>query len=414
MKFIGTFLLLAVLLYSVVALAQSELGKTTDAMGKGQGISTALATVTGTAISPLVGVCALGIFDYYRTPKEQRGGLPLYEKPKFWIPIGVLLILIFIKDTVGGFAPLVKKPLDAIEVLLVNKASLVLVGFPIVFHEVARVFGLNSVGQLFALATPRLVPVVYAASAVDASTTARAVGNAALAVVMIVIGLVAMIVVWMVGQALDVLVLLSPFPFLDFLLKAVRNSMLVLLAVVTVINRQAGLALSLAIIFVSFLVARWSFRLLVFGVVSSWGILRLILLDSTTTPEKGDSVSAFSAGLKEVPKRTYGWLRREPDNTLAFRYRPWLVGATRTVNLGPAFDYDAGKGLFFPSIVKQNLKADAFSVVLRLSPPYRGAEEAVCATLGLGHVRDIRWSKGMKSYWKWLTDESAEATKAAA
>ena len=71
MKLLGIFLILAVLFHGLAFLAQSEFGKTTDAMGKGQTISTAVATVTGTAISPLVGVCTIGIFDYFRTPKNK-------------------------------------------------------------------------------------------------------------------------------------------------------------------------------------------------------------------------------------------------------------------------------------------------------------------------------------------------------
>jgi len=82
-----------------------------------------------------VGVCVLGAWEHYRTPKPEREKLPLYTRPVFWIPIGVLLILILIKDTVGGFAPLVKKPLDAAEVLLVNKASLILAAFPSCFTK---------------------------------------------------------------------------------------------------------------------------------------------------------------------------------------------------------------------------------------------------------------------------------------
>src|SRR5262249_11155879 len=150
-------------------------------------------------------------------------------------------------------------------------------------HEVARVFGLDSVAQLFAMITPRIVPVVYAASAVDVGGTARAVGNATLAIVMIAVGMVTMIVVWMVGQALDVLALLSPFTFLDFILKTVRNGIFVALAATTVVSREAGLVFSLAIILVSFLIARWSFRLLVFGVVFSWGLLRLLVFGSLVT-----------------------------------------------------------------------------------------------------------------------------------
>jgi hypothetical protein len=251
LRLLGTFLLVALLFHGLAFLAQSEFGKTTDTMGKGQTISTAVATVTGTAISPLVGVCAIGIFDYFRTPKDLRGQLPLYEKPKFWIPISVLLLLILLKDTVGGFAPLIKKPLDAIEVLMLNKASLILIGFPVVFHEVAKIMGLNSVSQLFSLVMPRIVPVVYAAN-VDVGSTARAAGNAVLGVIMIVVGMVTMFVVWMLGETFDVLALLSPFPFLDFLFKAARNGLFLILAIATLINREAGLTISLAIILISF------------------------------------------------------------------------------------------------------------------------------------------------------------------
>ncbi len=413
MRLLGTFLLVALLFHGLAFLAQSEFGKTTDTMGKGQTISTAVATVTGTAISPLVGVCAIGIFDYFRTPKDLRGQLPLYEKPKFWIPISVLLLLILLKDTVGGFAPLIKKPLDAIEVLMLNKASLILIGFPVVFHEVAKIMGLNSVSQLFSLVMPRIVPVVYAAN-VDVGSTARAAGNAVLGVIMIVVGMVTMFVVWMLGETFDVLALLSPFPFLDFLFKAARNGLFLILAIATLINREAGLTISLAIILISFVLARWAFRLLVFGTVFSWGILRVMGFSSQRVPEEGDAVSGFSAGVKGLPRRTYGWLRVEPDGSLAFRHRSWLVGPVRTENLGASSNFEVGRGLFFPNILRPAAQSGGYSIVFRLSPSYRGSEEAVRSALKLATVRDIRGSKGLRSFWKWVSEESGEPQKTAA
>lgn len=413
MKLLGTFLVVALIFHGLAFLAQSEFGKTTDTMGKGQTISTAVATVTGTAISPLVGVCAIGIFDYFRTPKDLRGQLPLYEKPKFWVPIGLLLLLIFLKDTIGGFAPLIKKPLDAVEVLLLNKASLILIGFPVVFHEVAKIMGLNSMSELFALMTPQILPVVHAASA-DVGSAARAAGNATLGVVMVVVGMVTMFVVWMLGETFDVLALLSPFPFLDLLLKAARNGVFLLLAVTTFLSREAGLTLSLAIIVISFLLARWAFRLLIFGTVFSWGILRVMGFGGQNAPNEGASVSAFSAGVKGLPRRTYGKLRAEPDGSLAFRHRAWLVGPARTENVGPSANFEAGRGLFFPSILRPAAKAEGYTIAFRLSPIYRGSEDAVQSTLGLAGVRDIRGSKGMRSFWKWLSEESGEPQKTAA
>jgi hypothetical protein len=273
--------------------------------------------------------------------------------------------------------------------------------------------GMNSVSQLFALLTPRILPVVYAANA-DVAGSARAAGNAVLAILMIVVGMVTMFVVWMLGETFDVLALLSPFPFLDFLLKAARNGLLLVLGIATLISREAGLTLSLAIILVSFLLARWAFRLLVFGIVFSWGILRVMGFSAQKVPQSGETVSAFSASVKGLPRRTYGWLRAEPDGSLAFRYRPFLVGAAHTVNLGPTSGHEVGRGLFFPSIVRPTGKPDGYAAAFRLPPVYRGSEDAVQSTLALATVRDIRGSKGLRSFWKWLSEESGEAQKAGA
>jgi hypothetical protein len=273
--------------------------------------------------------------------------------------------------------------------------------------------GFNSVSELFAVLNSRLVPVVYAANA-DVAGTARAAGNAALAVLMIAVGMITMFVVWMLGETFDVLALLSPFPFLDFLLKAARNGIFVVLAIATLISREAGLTLSLIIILVSFALARWAFRLLVFGTVFSWGILRVMGFSSQKTPQPGDPVSAFTANVKGLPRRTYGSLASEPDGSLAFRHRPWLVGGHRTVNLGPSPGYEVGRGLFFPSILRPTGKTDGYTIAFRLSPVYRGSEDAIRSTLGLAAVRDIRGSKGLRSFWKWLSEESGEPQKAAA
>src|SRR5215472_3803912 len=129
-----SLILVGLLIFTSMSVVQTE-QEEQQVLRSGEKISTALATVTSTAISPLVGVSVMGVWQYYRTPRAQRDHLPLLQKPKFWIPIIVLLILIFIKDTFGGFAPLIKKPLDAAEVLLVNHAGLVLIAFPAVLNK---------------------------------------------------------------------------------------------------------------------------------------------------------------------------------------------------------------------------------------------------------------------------------------
>ena len=60
---------------------------------RGQRVARAVATVTGTAISPLFGVCVLGAYTYVKTPPPNRAELPFYCSPVFWIPMAVLVIL---------------------------------------------------------------------------------------------------------------------------------------------------------------------------------------------------------------------------------------------------------------------------------------------------------------------------------
>ena len=117
-----------------------------EPLERGQQIARAVATVTGTAISPLFGVSVLGAYTYLKTPPAARASLPFYCSPYFWIPLAVLVTLVMLKDTVGSAAPVLKKPLDAIEILVVNKAALLFAVLPIVWHQAAAVSALHYPG----------------------------------------------------------------------------------------------------------------------------------------------------------------------------------------------------------------------------------------------------------------------------
>src|SRR5262245_17052333 len=131
------FLLFA-LMVSFTAGAQTKTAERPEQMfQRGQRVANAVATITGTAISPLLGVSVLGAYSYFRTPEAERRSLPFYCSPLFWIPLVLLLTLVFLKDTVGSVLPILKKPLDAVEVLIVNKAALLFAVLPVVWFEAA-------------------------------------------------------------------------------------------------------------------------------------------------------------------------------------------------------------------------------------------------------------------------------------
>jgi hypothetical protein len=400
-----SLILLGILIFAFVPVVQPE-QEAQQELRAGEKISTAVATVTTTAISPLVGVCFMGVWQYYRTPRAQRDQLPLIQRPKFWIPIIVLLVLIFIKDTFGGFAPLIKKPLDAAEVLFVNHAGLVLIAFPVVLSQVERVMGFQSLRELFAYMLSE--PVVHAATAQLGGVHSAV--TAATAILYTVVGLAVTFVVWLVGQSFDVLVLISPFPFLDFLLKAIRNTIFVVLAITALISPHVGLLLCLGLIVISFLIFGWALRTAVFGIVFGLGLLRALLFDVQDKPNAGESVPAFAARVRKVPRRTYGRLHTGQDGTLMFGYRRLLVGPEKKVLVGKASSFEVGQGIFFPSVIEPIESAGKHRVVFRLPPIHRGAEESIRACLELAQVRDIRFTKGIRSFWKFLTDSGGESS----
>jgi hypothetical protein len=399
-------ILVGLLVFAFVTVAQTDEQAAQQELRSGEKISTALATVTSTAISPLVGVCVMGVWQYYHTPQVQRDRLPVIQKPKFWIPIMLLLILIFIKDTFGGFAPLIKKPLDAAEVLFVNHAALVLVAFPVVLNQVARVMGFQSLRGLFAYVLSE--PVVYAATAQTSGI--RHAFSVATALLYTVVGLVVTFVVWLVGHSFDVLAMISPFPFLDFLLKVVRNIIFAVLAITALISPHLGLLLCLGVIVFSFLIFGWALRTAVFGTVFSWDLLRVLLFDAQNKPNAGESVSAFSTHVHKVPRRTYGRLHTGQDGRLLFGYRRLLVGPEKNVLVGKASSFEVGQGVLFPSVIEPIESAGKHRTAFRLLPTYRGAEESVRACLELAQVRDVRFTKGIRSFWKFVTEDGGESS----
>lgn len=340
-------------------------------LNRGQQISTAVAAVTSTAISPLLGVCLLGIYDYARATPEVRATLPFYSKPHFWIPISALLVLIFFKDSIGSTVPVLKKPLDAIEVLVVNKAALVLVAFPVLFHQVSKLTGIRDIAGLVS-------PTVYA-SAPGALESAGHWGAAAL---MLIGGTLITLVVWVVGHAADVLALLSPVPFVDLVVKACRTAVLLAVAGCAVLSPMLGLIASSIVIGICALLFWMALRVLILGTAFAWDVLALLLFSRKESPQ--NVVRAFTVGkVHGVPRQTLGRLARDPNGVLEFHYRRMGFGPSRRIRLEDAAAYDVGRGILYPCVVLEE------RLQFRLMPRYRGSEDAVRAALGMARVREV-------------------------
>ena len=107
----------------------------------GVALTQGITEITGVAISPLLGVSSVGAWRYWKTPAAGRASLPWYAQPWAWGTGLALLVLCFLKDSLGTAVPgVLKKPFDMVE-LFENKASALVASgafVPLVAQEMVK------------------------------------------------------------------------------------------------------------------------------------------------------------------------------------------------------------------------------------------------------------------------------------
>jgi hypothetical protein len=354
-------------------------GKSTPGVEAAQAIS----IITGVAISPLLGVSGVGAWKYFHTAPANRAKLHWYAQPWFWVPAMLLVLLAFVKDTFGTALPsAVKKPFDVAEAIENKISGLVAAGAFVPL--IAAIFTATSGddGAFYSdagLATVNLMPLFN--------------------LLTIPFAIVAFAVVWMVSHVINVLILISPFTTVDAALKSARLFLLSTVAGTAFVNPYVGAVWSLVIILVCFVLAGWSFRLMIFGSVFTWDMLTLRKTRFAVDPEKDRVFTAREIG--KTPIRTYGRLSRGPEGQLILRYRPWLILPRRTLALPPG-KYAVGRGLFYSEIIQ--VDTEETLPALTLPPRYRTHEEQLSSFYRLAGVQDVGAVKGCKALWSWLKE----------
>ncbi len=396
---------LCVALPNIAAASTNPLagGPDNTPLERGQRVARAVATVTGTAISPLFGVCVLGAYTYVNTPPPERARLPFYCSPAFWIPLAVLVTLVLLKDTVGSAVPLLKKPLDAIEILVVNKAAFLFAVLPVMWHEAAAISGWHSPA---ALLPAGILSTVHAAAPGAPGVS----GSGIPMVLAVVAGTAVAVAVWLTGHALDVLALLSPIPWLDIFVKVSRAAVFLAIGVLTALNLRAAFVVSLVVIGVCLMCFWWALRLAVFGAVFAWDIVCSSLFGRRRDPSFDGEVWGFTAhAIGGLRKRSFGALRITGDGSLEFAHRPVGIGFRSAVRLQSSEKYEVGRGFFFPCVLAPGKAGKNYSFQFRLLPRYAGFEEEIRDVLRLGGVRDLRVPSELRSAWNWLHGMVAKA-----
>jgi len=359
----------------------------------GVSLSEGVSEITGVAISPLLGVSAMGAWTYYRTEPALRHRLPWYCHPPVWGTGLSLILLCFLKDFLGAAAPaLVKKPFDFAE-LFENKASALVasVGFvPLVALAMAQVEKLQP--QSVGLPGGSDLAVMPLASFIDFGVHTPWIS--------IPVAIVAFAVVWLSSHAINVLIALSPFGIVDAGLKLAKLGLIALVAGSAAIHPYAGAFVSLVLILIALLLAGWSFRLTLFGTLMGSDFLRN---KRATVDDLEHGVTGFLARRMDgVPVRTLVKLHQDDAGLPMLGFHPWLVLPERRIHLQPE-DLVLCKGLLHPTLAHRDKNAEsATRSSLILLPRYRRLEETIASRYGCQEVMDSTLLRGLKAMRQWL------------
>ena len=381
MKRILFLLVLAGLIWlPLAASAQTAGAKPADPNPASKKLCETVSMITGVAISPLLGVSGVGAYQWWKAPKDKRAELPWFASPLFWIPAMLLVGACFLKDTAGIALPTVlKKPFDVAETIE---------------HKIS---GLVATGAF----VPIIVNMLHDTNATTApGATLSSLGFAAINlpnwlydILMTPVAMAAFFIVFLASNAINILILLSPFSTVDAALKGFRTTILASVVGTSFVNPWIGAAWALIVILISWLIAGWSFRLSHFGLSFIWDFVTG--RKNRFRPDANENKMFLGRKCEKVPTRTYGKLSRNEKGELVFNYHPWLVLPQRTLTL-PAGNYEAGRGVFYSEILR--IEGNSAKTVILLPPRYRGHEEEIAKIYDFAGVRDV----GLRAAWAWM------------
>lgn len=360
-------------------------GADTDAPSEGRlaGVDAAecFSMVTGVAISPLLGVCGVGAWRYFHTPEAQRHLLPWFSQPFVW-GVGFSLVgLCFLKDLVGTvMPPLLKKPLDFAE-LFENKIS------ALVASSAFVPFLATHMGQH----APTELPMPPGADGFGFD----------IRFITIPLAVLGFLIVWLACHAVNVLIALCPFGFIDGILKLLKTALLSVVVASTFISPFLGAAVSLAILVVAALIAPWAFRLTVFG--TFFGIDVLFPSRGRRNAEPTEPHAFLARRIDDAPVRAYGRLARDQNGAVTFTYRPWLILPRRVVRI-PSGNVAISKGILFPSLLHSFDDQQRHRILVMFLPRYRAHEQTIAEHFAIVDLRDSPLIKGFKAVRVWFAD----------
>jgi hypothetical protein len=393
---------LSVLALPLWAAPAAGKGKDGEIPSAGLELAKTATQITGIAISPLLGVSAIGLYQWIQadTP-EKKAKLPWFANPMVWLCGFLLVGAAAAKDAFGAtMPPGWKKPLDVLDTVENKVSGLVATGAVIpVLVATASKFMAGSGNASAALDLHLHGWAMVHLGAIDFSWL--------LTIAMLPLALAVHAVVWVASHAINVLILLSPWGAVDAALKSFRTMLLGLLTGLAWIDPVVGVTLSVIIVIVAWLISGWAFRLTVFGTVFCWDFFTR---RRRRFELKADGNKVFlGRPLEGAPLRTYGRLHQAADGGLTFRFRPWMVLPEREIAV-PREGIVVGRGVFYSEVLGHNAKTDRVETLLLLPPRYVGHEELFARTYNISGTCEV----GLRRAWSWLKEALGFGRKATA
>ncbi len=176
----------------------------------------------------------------------------------------------------------------------------------------------------------------------------HAESGVAAGVLFIIAGTLTLGLVIAVRTALDILIWLSPFPFVDFLFQLVKAMVTVALVVLAVFAPWVAIVVNLILIIIAALVFRWAMRTTRFGLTMARDLTIGRFRAKLELPR--DEVVATDLGPFDVFVLAVAGLPRRQQGSLLLQAERWdlttkgLFGREKTINLGDAEKSELAKG----------------------------------------------------------------------
>jgi len=295
-------------------------------------LATSLCALTGKAVSPLLTSGVLGAYKYLKTPDEAKHLMPWYCKPWFWVTCLVLFALVFFPSVLSDFFHV--PPFFAAFFELLNKKIGLLLVSPIILDSAATLVKQLTAAEPVASIVDKChvfaccgipweglswLPQSFLASPIAPKWFFGGVYGAILFAAIVPLLAFAFFAVWLLNYAFDVLMLLSPFGWLDLLLKITRGIFLFLLLIIGVFSPQLIYFILLPLILFSMLLFGWSIRRAIMALIF---FRYLIFGSSNSLSQKG--VLAFSRNIRGIKKNSVGRLIKR-NGELVFSYRRFFL-----------------------------------------------------------------------------------------